>query len=140
MVGAEVVEKSTSRGVVAHFITFFNDFESECHGAMYGNTRPQAFWLFAVNACGAYGFDGVKIIHSGFSDPVSHATVPSNRTVEIGSGSGMLLRVEALINKSVSSIDECQMLVTLSGPIRHEELKNPSIAQAALPKNSNAGA
>jgi hypothetical protein len=43
MVGAEVVEKSTSPGVVAHFITFINDFESECHGAMYDNTRPQAF-------------------------------------------------------------------------------------------------
>jgi hypothetical protein len=65
MVGAELVGKSTSR---AGWRTSSTIFESECHGAMYDNTRPQAFWLFAVNACGAYGFDGVKIIHSGFSD------------------------------------------------------------------------
>jgi hypothetical protein len=90
-VGPEVVGTSTSQGVVAHFIT---DLESECRGATNGNTRPQAFWLFSVNACGAYGFDGAKVSHAGRGDPVGQATVTSNRTLEISSGSGMLLRVD----------------------------------------------
>ena len=86
-----MVGTSTSQGVVAHFIT---DLESECRGATNGNTRPQAFWLFSVNACGAYGFDGAKVSHAGRGDPVGQATVTSNRTLEISSGSGMLLRVD----------------------------------------------
>ena len=91
IVGQETVGKYTSQGVVAHFVT---DLESECRGATNGNTRPQAFWLFSVNACGAYGFDGAKISHAGRGDPVGQATVTSNRTLEISNGSGMLLRVE----------------------------------------------
>ena len=90
MVGQETVGKYTSQGVVAHFIT---DVESECRGVTDGNTRPQAFWLFSVNACGTYGIDGAKIIHAGRGDPVGQATVASHRTLEIRSGSGMLLRV-----------------------------------------------
>ena len=89
-VGSEVVGTSTSQGVVGHFIT---DLETECRGATNGNTRPQAFWLFSVNACGAYGFDGAKISHAGRGDPVGQATVTSTRRLEISNGSGMLLRV-----------------------------------------------
>ncbi len=90
IVRSEVVGKATSQGVVAHFI---NDVDSECRGVTDGNTNPQAFWLFSVKACGAYGFDGAKIIHAGRGDPVGQATVASPRNLEIGSGSGMLLRV-----------------------------------------------
>jgi hypothetical protein len=90
-VGPEVVGTSTSQGVVAHFIT---DLETECRGATDGNTRPQAFWLFSVTACGAYGFNGTKISHAGRGDPVGQATVTSSRPLEISSGSGMLLRVD----------------------------------------------
>jgi hypothetical protein len=92
-VGPEVVGTSTSQGVVAHFIT---DLETECRGATNGNTRPQAFWVFSVNDCGAYGFDGAKISYAGRGDPVGQATVTSNRTLDIRSGSGMLLRVDRI--------------------------------------------
>lgn len=90
MVGRETVGKYTSQGVVAHFIA---DLDTECRGVTNGNTRPQAFWLFSINACGAYGFDGAKIIHAGRGDPVGQAIVASHRNLEIASGSGMLLRV-----------------------------------------------
>jgi hypothetical protein len=91
IVGSEVVGKSTSQGVEAHFIS---DLGSECRGVVDGNSRPQSFWLFSVKACGAYGFDGATISHAGRGDPVGQATVTSNRTLKIAVGSGMLLRVE----------------------------------------------
>lgn len=90
-VGSEVVGKTTSQGVEAHFI---NDLGSECRGVVDGNSRPQSFWLFSVKACGAYGFDGATISHAGRGDPVGQATVTSNRALKITSGSGMLLRIE----------------------------------------------
>lgn len=90
--GQETVGKYTSQGVVAHFT---NDLETECRGATNGNNNAQAFWLFSVNACGAYGFGDAKIVHAGRGDPRGQAIVASKRTLEISSGSGMLLRVDS---------------------------------------------
>ena len=59
--------KYTSQGVLAYAS---QDLGTECRGTIDGNTRPQAFWVFSVHACGAYGFGDVKILHSGRTEPV----------------------------------------------------------------------
>ncbi len=92
VVGQETVGKYTSQGVVAHFS---DDLGRECRGSTNGNNNLQPFWLFSVNACGAYGFGDAKIVHSGRSDPRGQAIVTSKRALEISSGSGMLLRVDS---------------------------------------------
>ena len=54
----------------------------------------QAFWLFSVDACGAYGFDGLTVFHSGRTAPVGEVTLSSsNKMLKIDKGSGMLLLV-----------------------------------------------
>lgn len=91
-VGSEVVGTYTSHGVLAYVN---QDLGTECRSTIDGNTRPQAFWLFSVNACGVYGFGDVKILHSGRTEPVGQVTLISDgRTVTVGKNSGMLLRVD----------------------------------------------
>ena len=92
MVGSEVVGRYTSQGVLAYVN---QDLGTDCRGTIDGNTRPQAFWLFSVNACGVYGFGDVKILHSGRTEPVGQVTLISDgRAVKVGRSSGMLLRVD----------------------------------------------
>jgi hypothetical protein len=92
MVGSQVVGKYTSQGVLANV-----DWNS---GALSGgmiedNARPQAFWLFSVNARGAYGFGDLTILQSGRTEPLGEVTLTSNRkAVRIDKGSAMLLRVD----------------------------------------------
>jgi hypothetical protein len=48
-----------------------------------------------VNACGAYGFGDLTILHSGRTDPLGEVTLTSNgKAVKVGKGSAMLLRVD----------------------------------------------
>jgi hypothetical protein len=90
--GSQTVGEYTSQGVLAHFTS---DLGTECRGEVDGNNRPQAFWRFAVNACGAYGFGDVRIIHSGRTNPVGVVTLISGgKTLKVGKGSGLLLRVD----------------------------------------------
>jgi hypothetical protein len=92
MMGSEVVGKDTSQGVVAYVS---DDLGTECRGTIDSNTRPQGFWVFSVNACGAYGFGDVKILHSGRTEPVGEVVlVSSGKVVKVGRSSGMLLRVD----------------------------------------------
>jgi len=71
------------------------DLGTECRTTIDGNTRPQAFFVFSVNACGVYDFGDVKILHSGRTEPVGQVTLISDgRTVKVGRSSGMLLRVD----------------------------------------------
>lgn len=65
-----------------------------CRGALNGDTRPQALWVFSSDACGTYGLSNVSISNAGRSDPVGvirlDLTAPKTR---IAAGAGLLLRV-----------------------------------------------
>lgn len=92
MVGSQVVGKYTRQGVLANVD---QDPGSPCRVTIDSNAQPQAFWLFSVNACGAYGFGDLKILQAGRTEPLGEITLASNRkAVKIDKGSAMLLRVD----------------------------------------------
>lgn len=66
-----------------------------CRGAIAGNDRPQALWLFSTDACGLYGYDDLTIEHSGRTDPVGTIVLTSKTgKMNIRTGSAVLLRVQ----------------------------------------------
>jgi hypothetical protein len=90
--GNRVVGRSTYDGVLAEANP--NE-DAHCRGPVDGNDRPQAFWVFSSDACGAYGFPVLTISHFGRSDPRGEIVLVSERgPVKIRSGSGMLLRAQ----------------------------------------------
>lgn len=92
MVGSQVVGKYTSQGVLAYV---GQDLGTPCRGTTDNNAHPQAFWLFSVNACGAYGFGDLTILHSGRTEPLGEVTLTSSgKAVKVGKGSAMFLRVD----------------------------------------------
>jgi hypothetical protein len=92
MVGSQVVGKYTSQGVLA---SVDQDSGTPSGGTIDGDARPQAFWLFSVNARGAYGFGDLTILQSGRTEPRGEVTLASNRkAVKVDKGSAMLLRVD----------------------------------------------
>jgi hypothetical protein len=91
MVGEQIVGKYTSQGVLAYVD---RDSGNPIEGRIDDNANPQAFWLFSVNARGAYGFGDLKILQSERRGPLGEVTLASNRkAVNIDKGSAMLLRV-----------------------------------------------
>ena len=91
MVEEQVVGKYTSQGVLAYG---GQDLGTPCRGTIDDNDHPQAFWLFSINACGAYGFGDLTVSHSGRTAPVGEVTLSSNsRMLKIDKGSAMLLLV-----------------------------------------------
>jgi hypothetical protein len=90
--GDRVVGRSVNDGILAQP----NSKEgSKCRGPVEGNDRPQAFWVFSSDACGAYGFSNLTISHAGRTDPQGKIVLVSEHgPVKIRSGSGMLLRVQ----------------------------------------------
>ncbi len=91
MVGSQVVGKYTSQGVLAYG---GQDLGASCRGTIDDNDHPQAFWLFSVNACGAYGFGDLTVFHAGGTEPVGEVTLSSNsKVLKVDKGSGMLLLV-----------------------------------------------
>jgi hypothetical protein len=63
-------------------------------GAIDGNVRPQALWVFSSDACGAYRLEHVSIAHAGRSEPVGVIVLASDQSrLAIRAGAGMLLRV-----------------------------------------------
>ena len=91
MVGSQVVGKYTSQGVLAYG---GHDLGTPCRGTIDDSDHPQAFWLFSINACGSYGFDGLTVFHSGRTAPVGEVTLSSNgKMLKIDKGSAMLLLV-----------------------------------------------
>jgi hypothetical protein len=92
VMGSQTVGKYTSQGVLAYVS---QDLGTDCRSIVDGNTRPQAFWVFSVNACGTYGFGDVHILHSGRTEPVGQITLVSDdKSVKVSRSSGMLLRVD----------------------------------------------
>jgi hypothetical protein len=91
MVGSQVVGKYTSQGVLAYV---GQDLGAPCRSTIDESDHMQAFWLFSVNACGSYGFDGLTVFHSGHTAPVGQVTLSSNgKMLKIDKGSAMLLLV-----------------------------------------------
>jgi hypothetical protein len=90
-VGSQVVGKYTNQGVLASVRQ-----GTQCGGnALDTNYHPQALWLFSVNACGAYGFGDLTILHSGRTEPLGEVTLTSHgKAVNVGKGSAMLVRID----------------------------------------------
>ena len=104
--GSRVVGKYTRQGVLAYVD---QDLGTPSGGTIDHDPRPQAFWLFSVNASGAYGFGNLQITHSGSTEPLGEVTLASNRkAVKVGKGSAMLLRVDG------SGPDEAHVGATFS--------------------------
>lgn len=92
MNGDRVVGRSVYNGVLAQVNTKAG---TSCHGPAEGNDRPQAFWVFSSDACGAYGFPQLTISHCGRTEPRGEIVLVAGRgPVKIRSGSGMLLLVQ----------------------------------------------
>jgi hypothetical protein len=89
--GADIIGHSLFGGVL---IPARASADMGCRGEVAGNNRPQAFWVFASDACGVYGMDDVQIAHAGRTATVGEITLTTKTgNVEIRSGSGILLRV-----------------------------------------------
>jgi hypothetical protein len=54
-----------------------------------------ALWVFSASACGTYGFDDLRIVHSGTTAPVGEIDLESKENIRIEAGSGLLLLTEA---------------------------------------------
>jgi len=90
--GLNVVGEPTGNGVLVRVTPKPG---TKCRGAISGNNRPQALWLFSADACGIYGFSDLTIVHAGRNRPMGQITLASERNnFDIRSGSGLLLRVQ----------------------------------------------
>jgi hypothetical protein len=58
-----------------------------------GNGIEQALWVFSTSACGPYGFEDVKLVHDGRTNPVGQIILESDKNLHIGGGSGWFLLV-----------------------------------------------
>jgi len=99
--GLRVVGTPTADGVLVRVAASPG---TKCRGAIDGNDRPQALWVFSSDACGAYDFENLAIVHAGRSNPVGEITLASERgDLKVRAGSGMLLRVIDMTAKQKSS-------------------------------------
>jgi hypothetical protein len=91
MTDGQVVGKSTIGGDVTAKLIASRD--RGCGGAIAGNDREQALWLFSPSACGTYGFADLKIAQAGRREPIGQIILESEKNVHVPAGSGLLLRV-----------------------------------------------
>ncbi len=66
--------------------------EGDCTAAD-GNGIEQALWVFSTSACGLYGFEDVKLVHDGRTDPLGQIILESGKPLHVGGGSGWFLLV-----------------------------------------------
>jgi len=123
----EVVGKSTDSGEVTAKLIASR--EGGCRGAMVENERAQALWLFSPSACGAYGFEDLKISHAGRNDPIGQIVLESDRNVNVSAGSGLLLRVTTPPEHS-----------SVGPPQANAEVSGSSVLAAKLPESVDAPA
>lgn len=91
MNGRNVVGEPVPYGVLARARAVE---DSKCRGAVDGNDAPQALWIFSTDACGVFGYPGMRIIHAGRTEPVGEIVLAKeNGNVHLRAGSAMLLRV-----------------------------------------------
>jgi hypothetical protein len=65
-----------------------------CDGPPDENNGTQALWLFSADACGAYGFKDVELIHNGQRAPIGEITLHFKKAKgKLWAGTGMLLLV-----------------------------------------------
>ncbi len=89
--GSETVGTPAENGVLSRMTS---NPDLGCRGAVAGNGRPQALWVFSSAACGAYGLPNIRIAHAGRGDPKGEILFVSERgNLHIPAGSGLLLRV-----------------------------------------------
>lgn len=65
-----------------------------------GSDREQALWIFSPWACGAYGFDDLKIAHAGKTDPIGQIELESGGNVHVMGGSGWLLKTDSVTSET----------------------------------------
>jgi hypothetical protein len=88
-----VVGKSVDGGVLGQVRAKAG---TKCRGAIDGNDRPQALWVFSSDACGTYGLERISIAHAGRTNPTGVIVLASDSgNLKIAGGAGMLLRVDA---------------------------------------------
>jgi hypothetical protein len=103
-VGGDIVNRG--RGGIASGDTLVGHWDGEAWGklttavegdctAADGNGIEQALWVFSTSACGLYGFEDVKLVHDGRTDPLGQIILESGKGLHIGGGSGWFLLVGA---------------------------------------------
>jgi hypothetical protein len=91
MSGGDVVGKPVPGGVLVQLRA---NPDAGCRGDLDGNSRPQALWLFASDACGAYGLPLLTITQSGRNEPLGEIVLAArDGKLRVPGGTGMLLRV-----------------------------------------------
>jgi hypothetical protein len=89
--GADVVGTAVFDGVLA---PAQKNPHRGCRGEVEGNSKPQALWVFASDACGVYGMENIRIAQNGRTSPLGEITLSSSEgRLLVHSGSGILLRV-----------------------------------------------
>jgi len=71
---------------------------TKCRGEVDGNDQLQALGVFSSDTWGLYDLPNLTLAHAGRTDPVGPITLlAKSRKVKIPRGSGMLLRVNAIV-------------------------------------------
>jgi hypothetical protein len=89
--GKKKVGKGVIGGVLVHVLA---NPARGCEGPVNGDDHLQALWVFSANACGVYDLNGIKISHSGKSEPVGEFSLHFEKDdMRLEDGTAMLLRI-----------------------------------------------